>query len=95
MKGVKGYIKFNIPQSWDIILRRNKCLGSFIDQFYEKIVKEKHKNKYYYQITIRNARHYLKCYRINAIAVGLNFKEGAEFWNNIANQISNYEFNCN
>lgn len=41
MVGVKGYIKDNIPRSWDIILRRNRCLGSFIEQFYQAIAKQK------------------------------------------------------
>lgn len=93
--GVKGYIKENIPRSWDIILRRNKCLGSFIEQFYQAIVKTKNKNKYHYKVTIMTARYYIKHYSINYIAVGFNFKEGANFWNDISNQVSNYEFNCN
>lgn len=95
MAGVKGYIKENIPRSWDIVLRENRCLGSFIEQFYQAIAKEKNKNKYHYNITIMNARHYIRCYSINSIAIGFNFKEGANFWNDIANQVSNYEFNCN
>ena len=37
MAGVKGYIKENIPRSWDIVLRENRCLGSFIEQFYQAI----------------------------------------------------------
>lgn len=95
MTGVKGYIRENLPKTWEIILLRNKCLGSFIEQFYQAIAKPKNRNKYYYKITIMNARHYMKCYSINSIAVGFNFKEGADFWNNISNQVSNYEFNCN
>lgn len=95
MTGVKGYIRENLPPVWEIILKRNRCLGSFIEQFYQAIVKEKNKNKYHYKVTIMNARHYIKCHSINVIAIGFNFKEGPNFWNDIGNQVSNYEFNCN
>lgn len=95
MTGVKGFIESNIPQSWNIILRRNRCYRSFINQFYNKIAPMKNRNKYYYKVSIQRARHDLRCYKINVLAIGYDFKEGADFWNNIANQISNYEFNCN
>ena len=95
MVGVKGYIKDNIPRSWDIILRRNRGLGSCIEQFYQAIEKQKNRNRYHYKVTIMNARHYIKCHSINVIAIGFNFKEGPNFWNDIGNQVSNYEFNCN
>lgn len=95
MAGVKSYIKDAMPRSWDIVLRKNRCFQSFVDQFYKAIAKEKNKNKYYYNITIMNARHYLRCYSIHTIAVGFNFKEGVDFWRNIQEQITNYEFNCN
>lgn len=94
MTGVKKFIQDNLPPAWDKVLRDNRCLGSFIEQFYQAIVKTKNKNKYHYKITIMNARHYIRCYSINTIAIGFNFKEGTEFWNDIANQVSNYEFNC-
>lgn len=95
MTGVRKFIQDNLPPSWDKILRNNRCLGSFVNQFYNAIVKQKNKNKYHYNVTIMNAKHYIRCYSINAIAIGFNFKEGTNFWNNIANQVSNYEFNCN
>ena len=46
MTGVKGYIRENLPKTWEIILLRNKCLGSFIEQFYQAIAKPKNRNKY-------------------------------------------------
>lgn len=94
MTGVKGYIRENIPQSWEHVLLENRCLGRFIEQFYQAIAKRKNRNKYHYNVTIMNARHYIKCYSINTIAIGFNFKEGAKFWNDIAIQVSNYESMC-
>ena len=91
MTGVRKFIQDNLPPSWDKVLRDNKCLGSFINQFYNAIVKQKNKNKYHYNITIMNARHYLKCHSIGTIAVGFNFKEGHKFWNNIDYQVKQYE----
>lgn len=95
MTGVKGFIADKIPQSWDYILRKKRCYHSFIDQFYEAIAPVKNRNKYYYKVSIQRANHYIKWYKINVIATMLSFKEGIEFWNDIANQISNYELNCN
>lgn len=91
MGGVRKYIQDNIPQSWDYVLRQNRCLGSFINQFYNAIVKEKNKNKYYYKVTIMNARHHLRCYSIGTIAIGFKFKEGVKFWNDIDYQVKQYE----
>ena len=88
---VKNYIKENIPQSWDYVLRQNRCLERFINQFYNAIAKEKNKNKYHYNVTIMNARHHLRCYSLGTIAIGFKFKEGSEFWNNIDYQIKQYE----
>lgn len=95
MNGVKGFIEDAMPHSWTYILKKNRCYRSFIDQFYNGIAPMKNRNKYYYKISIQRARHELRCLKINAIAIGYQFKEGADFWNNIAIEISNYEFNCN
>lgn len=91
MTGVRKFIQDNLPPTWDKVLRDNKCLGSFINQFYNAIVKQKNKNKYHYKVTIMNARHYLKCHSIGTIAIGFNFKEGTEFWNQIDYQVKQYE----
>ena len=91
MTGVKGYIRDNLPPSWEKALLDNKALGKFIDQFYNAIVKEKNKNKYHYKVTIMNARYYLKSCSIQTIAVGFNFKEGEEFWFKINQDVINYE----
>lgn len=94
MTGVKGYIQDNLPPSWDKILRDNKKLLSFINQFYNAIAKPKNRNKYHYNVSIMNARHYLKHYSIGTIAIGFKFKEGTKFWNEIDYQIKQYELNC-
>ena len=91
MTGVRKFIQDNLPPAWDKVLRDNKCLGSFINQFYNAIVKQKNKNKYHYKVTIMNARHYLKCHSIGTIAIGFNFEEGTEFWNQIDYQVKQYE----
>ena len=41
MTGVKGYIKENLPPHWEKALRNHKCLGSFVEQFYQAIAKPK------------------------------------------------------
>lgn len=91
MTGVRKFIQDNLPPSWDYVLRKNKCFGSFVDQFYHAIVKPKNKNKYYYKVTIMNARHHLRCYSLGTIAVGFKFKEGDKFWNEIDYQVKQYE----
>ena len=91
MTGVRKFIQDNLPPAWDKVLRDNKCLGSFVNQFYNAIVKQKNKNKYHYKVTIMNARHHLKCYSIGTIAIGFNFKEGTGFWNQIDYQVKQYE----
>lgn len=95
MKGVKEFIKDHIPQSWEHVLRKRRCYQNFINQFYEAIAPIKNRNKYYCSVSIQRARHDLRCCSINAIAAGYKFKEGVEYWNDIAKEISNYEFNCN
>lgn len=91
MTGVKGYIRENLPPSWEKALLDKKCILSFIEQFYKAIAKPKNKNKYHYNVTIMQARHDLRCLSINALAIGYNFKEGPDFWNEIALIVSNYE----
>lgn len=91
MTGVKGYIQDNLPPSWDKVLRDNKCLGSFVIQFYNAIAKPKNRNKYYYTVSITTARHYLRTCSIDSIAIAFEFKEGTEFWNKIGYQVKQYE----
>lgn len=83
MTGVKGFIKSNIPNHWEKALRDNKCLGSFIEQFYQGIAEEKNKNRYCFQITMRRARHLLSYHSLAYIAITLKFKEGESFWEGI------------
>lgn len=91
MTGVRKFIQDNLPPAWDKVLRDNKCLGSFINQFYNAMAKPKNRNKYHYNVTIMNARHHLRCYSIGTIAIGFCFKEGHEFWNQIDYQVKQYE----
>lgn len=89
--GVKNFIKDNLPSEWDVVLRKHKCLGSFIDQFYNSIAEEKNKNKYYYKITLQRAKHYMLRFSISHIAIHFNFKEGIKFWQNIQNEVMEYK----
>ena len=91
MTGVRKFIQDNLPPSWDKVLRDNKCLGSFIDQFYNAIANPKHRNKYHYKVTIMKARHHLRRYSLGTIAVGFCFKEGTKFWNEVDYQVKQYE----
>ena len=91
MKGVKGFIQENLPSSWDKALREHKCLGSFIEQFYQAIAKPKNRNKYYYKISIMQARHDIKNKSIITIATLYKFKEGISFWNEVNQTVINYE----
>lgn len=93
MTGVKGYIRENLPKAWETILLENKCIGSFIEQFYKAIAKPKNKNKYHYRVTIMNARHYMKCYSIGTIAMVFEFKEGIAFWQEIDQKVKTCELN--
>lgn len=90
MTGVKGYIRENIPPSWEYALKECKCIGSFIEQFYQAIAKEKNKNKYHYKTTILTARYYIRTHSLSAIAIGFKFKEGDKFWNQVNDKITLY-----
>lgn len=37
--GFKPYIRVNIPRNWEIILKRHKCVGKFVDAVYSNAVK--------------------------------------------------------
>ena len=91
MKGVKGYIRENIPKSWEHVLLQKKCIGSFVEQFYQAIAKKKNRNRYHYKVTIMNARHYLKTCSIDSIAIAFEFKEGVNFWNEIGYLVKQYD----
>ena len=65
-------------------------VGSFIEQFYQAIVKEKNKNKYHYKTTILTARYYIRTHSLSAIAIGFKFKEGDKFWNQVNDKITLY-----
>ena len=93
MTGVKGFIRDSIPPHWEKALKDHKCLGSFIEQFYQAIAKPKNKNKYHYKVTIMNARHYMKCYSIGTIAIIFEFKEGTAFWQEIDQKVKTCELN--
>ena len=45
MTGVKGFIRDSIPPHWEKALKDHKCLGNFIEQFYQAIAKPKNRNK--------------------------------------------------
>ena len=68
MTGVKGFIRDSIPPHWEEALKDHKCLGSFIEQFYQAIAKPKNRNKYYYKVSIMQARHDIKN-KVNPIRV--------------------------
>ena len=90
MTGVKGYIRENLPPLWEKALLEHKCIGSFVNQFYQAIAKEKNKNKYHYKVTIINAKYYLRTHSLGAIAIGFKFKEGSDFWTEVNNKVIYY-----
>lgn len=83
MKGVKGFIKNSLPEAWEKALRENKCLGSFIEQFYQGVAQPKNKNRYHYVVTIRRAKHLMLHHSLGYIAITLKFKEGIHFWERV------------
>ena len=91
MTGVKAFIRDNLPKSWEQSLRDYKCLGSFIEQFYQAIAKPKNRNKYHYHVSIMQARHDMKNKSILMIASVYEFKEGENFWTKVHQTSLNYE----
>lgn len=91
MTGVKGYIRENLPPSWEKALLDKKCILSFVEQFYKAIAKPKNKNKYHYKVTIMQARHDIKNKSILMIASSYEFKEGENFWTEVHQLALNYE----
>lgn len=91
MTGVKGFIRDSIPLHWEKALRDYKCIGSFIEQFYQAIAKPKNRNKYHYNVTIMQARFDINHKSILTIASMYEFKEGENFWTEVHNKSINYE----
>ena len=91
MTGVKGFIRDSIPPHWEKALKDHKCLGSFIEQFYQAIAKQKNRNKYHYRISIMQARFDIKNHSILMIASMYEFKEGENFWTEVHETAINYE----
>ena len=91
MTGVKGFIRDTIPPHWEKALKDHKCLGSFIEQFYQAIAKPKNRNKYHYRISIMQARFDIKNHSILMIASIYTFKEGENFWTEVHETSIKYE----
>lgn len=91
MTGVKGFIRDSIPPHWEKALKDHKCLGSFIEQFYQAIAKPKNRNKYHYRVSIIQARFDIKNHSILMIASRYTFKEGENFWTEVHETAINYE----
>ena len=91
MTGVKGFIRDSIPPHWEKALRDYKCIGSFIEQFYQAIAKPKNRNKYHCNVTIMQARFDINHKSILTIASMYEFKEGENFWTEVHNKSINYE----
>ena len=91
MTGVKGFIRDSIPPHWEKALKDHKCLGSFIEQFYQAIAKQKNRYKYHYRISIMQARFDIKNHSILMIASMYTFKEGENFWTEVHETAINYE----
>ena len=91
MTGVKGFIRDSIPPHWEKALKDHKCLGSFIEQFYQAIAKPKNRNKYHYRISIMQARFDIKNHSILMIASRYTFKEGENFWTEVHETAIKYE----
>lgn len=91
MTGVKGFIRNSLPPHWEKALRDYKCIGSFIEQFYQAIAKPKNRNKYHYNVTVMQARFDINHKSILMIASMYEFKEGENFWTEVHNKSINYE----
>lgn len=95
MTGVKGFIRDSIPPHWEKALKDHKCLGNFIEQFYQAIAKPKNRNKYHYRISIMQARFDIKNHSILMIASMYTFKEGENFWTEVHETAIKYESEWN
>ena len=91
MTGVKAFIRDSMPKSWEQALLDHKCMGKFIEQFYQAIAKPKNRNKYHYRVSIMQARHDMKNKSILMIAAFYEFKEGENFWTEVHQTALNYE----
>ena len=89
--GVKGFIKDQLPIEWDYALRQHRCLTSFVTQFYDNISDAKHRNKYYYKITMRRVLHDFRTKSLIEITKIYQFKEGVQFWQKVQNSIYEYQ----
>ena len=94
MKGVKAAIKNNLPQEWDYVLRKNRCLTRAIDYIYNSCIPDSWKNKYMYHKSIQRITHLVRNFSITECFDASLTDEGYAFWLDIEEQITNYKEQC-
>lgn len=88
---VRDAIIDRIPFSWEVILRKHRCISSFVNQMYEQNIPKEYRNKYYHRksmsiiLQILRNRQITKCFDIK------HSKEGQAFWEDIDLEIKELE----
>lgn len=105
MNGLKKAIRDNLPESWDKILRKHKCLTKFIDYAYESLPSYMKGGEYYKNDTQRPKRRKFKLGLNRVLHMYANAPiyncfcgkflniDGIN-WENLWKEIKEYENNC-
>ena len=103
MEGLYGAISDRLPESWNFVLRKNRCRCAFISAVY-KSLPDYYKGKYGFREGLKRITYmYLQrrdirtCFDYTVMSRIQNkpVKECIKFWNEIYIAIITYEFNMN
>jgi len=92
--GLRGLIWDRTPESWKVVIVKEKCKNDFIEAVYAAIPKKKRGNNW------KAGKTWLVCHDILrykyhlTYTVAPNSKKSRAFWKQIIEKIETYEFNC-
>lgn len=99
MKGLKGYIRDNLPESWEHVLRKHKLINKFVNYMYQSIPLNKRGSKisdgrpgWKRGITLINCC--FNNYKIYQCIDHNLINDSSVNWKSIHNEIVEYENNC-
>lgn len=92
-KGIRGYIKSRIPQSWEYILKKNKKYTQFVENVYKVCVFNANNKRMHISITMLNAQRIMNRAFIVIVQLPI-FANNYLTWREINTQIQEYELNC-
>lgn len=93
MVGLRKAILNNLPESWEVILRREKILSTFIERLYQNIPSY-YKGRYGFKHGIERAKWMMNNLPIHQCINHHVVNEDVINWYEINRKIKEYENNC-